>query len=302
MSLVTVFGGTGFLGRPVVGRLAREGATVRVAVRRPERVEAGALPAGPGRVVPAAADVRDPASAAAAVTGAEAVVNAVSAYVEAAGVTYAAVHVQGAENVARACARQGVGRLVHVSGIGADAGSRAPYIRARGQGEEAVRRAFPAATILRPSVMFAADGGFLGGLATLVRSAPVVPLIAGGRTRLQPIHVGDVAEAVCLCARDPALCGAVCELGGPERLTLREAVEMVAARLGRRPLLVPVPLPLARLAAGLLELLPNPPLTVAQVDLLARDNLAAAPSGACEFAAKVRQRTLGEAIAELAAA
>jgi uncharacterized protein YbjT (DUF2867 family) len=299
MSLVTVFGGTGFLGRRVVDRLTQDGATVRVAVRHPQRVGAGATPAGSGRIIPVSADVRDEASVASAIAGAEAVVNVVSAYVEKAGVSYTAVHVQGAANVARECERQSVSRLVHVSGIGADAESRAPYIRARGQGEQTVRQAFPGATIIRPSVMFAADAAFLRSLVTIVRSTPVIPLIADGRTRLQPIHVSDVAEAIRLCARDPAVCGKVYELGGPESHTLREVIGMIAARLGRRPLLIPVPLSLARLMAGLLELLPNAPLTVAQVDLLEHDNIAADPSGVGELAAKIRQHSLKATIAEL---
>src|SRR3954447_12129890 len=139
--LVTVFGRTGFLGRRVVGCLVQEGAAVRVAVRHPERVDADAITSGSGRIIPVSADIRDKASVAAAIAGAEVVVNAVSAYVEKAGVTYTAVHVQGAGNVARACERQHVGRLVHVSGVGADAASRSSYIRARGQGEQIVRQA-----------------------------------------------------------------------------------------------------------------------------------------------------------------
>ena len=200
------------------------------------------------------------------------------------------------------CGRQGVKRLVHVSGIGADAASHAPYIRARGQGEQVVRQAFPAATIIRPSVMFAADDAFLRSLAAIIRSTPVIPLIAGGRTRLQPIHVSDVAEAIVLCVGDPATCGKVYELGGPETYALREVIRMIAARLGRRPLLVPVPLSLARPIAAMLELLPSAPLTVAQVDLLKHDNIPATNvSGAGELAVKMGKRNIRETIAELTA-
>jgi NADH dehydrogenase len=190
--------------------------------------------------------------------------------------------------------------LVHVSGIGADAASRAPYIRARGQGEQTVRQAFPPATIIRPSVMFAADDAFLRSLAAIIRSTPVIPLIAGGRTRLQPIHVCDVAEAICVCASDPATSGNVYELGGPQSYTLREVIRMIAARLGRRPLLVPLPLFLARPLARLLELLPSAPLTVAQVDLLEHDNIPAANmSGSDELAGNLTQRRIEETIAQL---
>src|SRR5271170_1082831 len=165
MMLVTVFGGTGFLGRRIVGRLTREGTTVRVAVRHPERANVGAV-AGSVRTTPVAADIRNHETTSAAVAGAEAVVNAVSAYVERGGITYTAVHVEDAANVAKACGRYNVDRLVHISGIGAGPVSRAPYIRARGEGEQVVQRVFPRATILRPSVMFAPDEGFLN---TLVR-------------------------------------------------------------------------------------------------------------------------------------
>jgi uncharacterized protein YbjT (DUF2867 family) len=301
MSVVTVFGGTGFLGRRLVGRLTQDGATVRVAVRHPERVDAGTIPAGSGRIIPVSADVRDEASVASAIAGAEAVVNVVSAYVEKAGVTYTAVHVQGAGNVARECERQSVSRLVHVSGIGADAGSHAPYIRARGEGEQAVRQVFPRATIIRPSVMFAADDAFLRSLVTIIRFTPVIPLIAGGHTRMRPIHVRDVAEAIRLCTRDTATSGKVYELGGPQSYTLREMIEMIAAKIGHRPLFVPVPFSLARLIAGLAELFPNAPLTVAQVDLLQHDNIPANLSGTGELAAKLRHRKLEETIADLPA-
>jgi NADH dehydrogenase len=271
-----------------------------VAVRHPERVDAGAISARSGRVVPVSADVRDEASVASAIASAEAVVNVVSAYVEKAGVTYTAVHVQGAGNVAMACGRQGVKRLVHVSGIGADAASHAPYIRARGRGEQTVRQVFPATTIIRPSVMFAADDDFLRSLAAIIRSTPVIPLIAGGRTRLQPVHVCDVAEAIRRCADDTATSGKTYELGGPEAYTLREVIRMIAARLGRRPLLVPVPLLLARPMARLLELLPSAPLTVAQVDLLKNDNIPATKlNGTGELAAKIAKRKMGDAIDEL---
>src|SRR5690242_10792473 len=161
MTLVTVFGGTGFLGRRIVERLIREGSTLRIAVRNPDRIAALAGSLGVGQVVPVAADVRNPSTVAAAVAGTQSVVNAVSAYVEKGGVTYTAVHVHGAGNIARASRQHGVARLVHISGIGADPASRSAYIRARGLGERAVHEAFPSATLLRPGVMFADAGGLL---------------------------------------------------------------------------------------------------------------------------------------------
>jgi uncharacterized protein YbjT (DUF2867 family) len=268
MGLVTVFGGTGFLGRRIVERLTRGGATVRVAVRHPEWVKGDRDPDRAGATTAMWADVRDPLSVAAAITGAESVVNAVSAYIEKGATTYAAVHEHGAANVARECQREGVARLVHISGIGADPAARSTYIRARGRGERVVRDAFSAAVILRPSVMFGWDDAFVNALARIVRSTPVIPLIGGGRTPMQPIHVLDVAEAVSKCLDDPASSGRIYELGGPETQSLRGIIEMIAARLGLRRSFVPVPFALAHPMARLLELLPKAPLTAAQVDLL----------------------------------
>jgi uncharacterized protein YbjT (DUF2867 family) len=268
MALITVFGGTGFLGNRIVARLAGVGEIVRVAARRPERLRSHLVPAGHGRAVPIVADIREEKSVAAAVAGAEGVVNAVSAYVETGDVTYTAIHLQGALNVARACERQKISRLIHISGIGADPASSSAYIRARGQGEQEVRNAFAQATILRPSVMFARDDAFLNALVALARSSPVIPLIGGGRTRLQPVHADDVAEAVCAALHNPAAPGATYELGGPVKYTLREIVEMILARMRLRRILLPIPFALADPLAHVLEHLPHAPLTVAQVDLL----------------------------------
>jgi uncharacterized protein YbjT (DUF2867 family) len=273
MSLVTVFGGTGFLGRRIVERLMRGGATVRVAVRHPEWVKVDSDLRNAGATTAMWADVRDPLSVAAAIAGAESVVNAVSAYVEKGSTTYAAVHEHGAANIARECQRQGVGRLVHISGIGADPAAPSTYIRARGRGEKIVRDALSAAVILRPSVMFGPDDAFLNALAGIVRSTPVIPLIGGGRTLMQPIHVLDVAEAVSKCLDDPDASGRIYELGGPETHSLRNIIEMIIARLGVRRSFVPIPFALAHPMARLFELLPKTPLTVAQVDLLKADSI-----------------------------
>jgi uncharacterized protein YbjT (DUF2867 family) len=274
MALITVFGGTGFLGSRIVEHLAGAGEIVRVAARRPERLRTGVNLPRNGRAIPIAADVRDEKSVAAAVAGVEGVVNAVSAYIEKGDVTYTAIHVQGALNVARACELQKISRLIHISGIGADPTSPSAYIRARGQGEQEVGKAFAQATILRPSVMFGRDDAFLNALLALARSSPVIPLIGGGRTRLQPVHVDDVAEAVCAALHNPAAPGGTYEIGGPESYTLREIIEMLLARTRHRRMLLPIPFALADSFAHLLEHLPQAPLTVAQVDLLRADNIA----------------------------
>lgn len=274
MTTVSVFGGTGFLGRCLVRRLAVEGATVRVAVRHPERARSALRAAGLDRVTVFCADVRDQASVAAAVAGADAVVNAVSAYVEKGGVTFESVHEQGAEAVAREATAAGVARLALVSGIGADPESGSSYIRARGRGELVVRQAFPGATIVRPSAMFGPGDALFGTLADIARLLPVLPLIGGGRTRLQPVYVEDVAEAIARMLADPGAAGRTYELAGPEVYTLRELVRIALRLIGKRRLLVPVPFAVAKVQARLFELLPSPPLTTGQVDLLKADNVA----------------------------
>jgi NADH dehydrogenase len=220
------------------------------------------------------ADVRDPASVAAAVAGADAVVNAVSTYVEKPGVTFASVHEQGARTLAQEAAAAGVARLVLVSGIGADPESRSPYIRARGRGELVVRHAFPSATIVRPGAMFGPGDALFGTLADIVRLLPVVPLIGGGRTRLQPVYVEDVAEAIVRILADRRTAGQTYELAGPRAYTLRELIVLALRLMSKQRPLVPLPFALAEIQARLFELLPSPPLTTAQVDLLRSDNLA----------------------------
>ena len=274
MTTVVVFGGAGFLGRRLVHRLTTEGMTVRVAVRHPDHARIELQSIGFDRVTVVPADVRDQASVAAAIAGADAVVNTVSAYVEKGGVTFEAVHVQGAQTVAREAVAAGVARLVLVSGIGADADSGSPYIRARGRGEQVVQQTFPEATIVRPGAMFGPGDALFGTLAELARLLPILPLIGGGNTRLQPVFVEDVAEAIVSILTDPATVGRTYELAGPGVYTLRELVSMTLHLMRKRRLLIPVPFAVAEIQARLFELLPNPPLTTGQVDLLKADNVA----------------------------
>ena len=274
MTTVSVFGGTGFLGRRLVRRLASEGTTVRVAVRHADRARSALHAAGLDRVSVFGADVRDQATVAAVLAGADAVVDAVSAYVETRGVTFEAVHEQGAKTIAREAAAAGVARFVLVSGIGADPESGSPYIRARGRGERAVQQVFPGATIVRPSAMFGPGDALFGTLAHLARLLPVLPLIGGGRMRMQPVYVEDVAEAIAHILADPGAVGRTYELAGPTVYTLREIFIIALRIIGKRRLLVPVPFAVAEVQARLFELLPNPPLTSSQVDLLKADNVA----------------------------
>jgi len=274
MTTVSVFGGAGFLGRCLVQRLVSEGSTVRVAVRHADRARSALRSAGLDRVSVFAADVRDQATVGAALAGADAVVDAVSAYVETGGVTFEAVHEQGANTLAREAVAAGVVRFVLVSGIGADPESDSPYISARGRGERLVQQAFPAATIVRPSAMFGPGDALFGTVAHLARLLPVLPLIGGGRTRLQPVFVEDVAEAIARILAHPGTAGQTYELAGPKVYTLRELFETTLSLMGIRRLLVPVPFAVAEVQARLFEFLPNPPLTSGQVDLLKADNVA----------------------------
>lgn len=267
--LVTVFGGTGFLGRRVVRHLAEQGFAVRVASRHPGR---DPPPAGDGTVEPARADVADERSVAAAVAGAQAVVNAVSLYVEHGAATFRAVHVEAAARVAREAQRAGVATLVHLSGIGADPASRSPYIRSRGEGEREVRAAFPAAILIRPAAMVGPDDAFLAPLARMLRQAPVFPLFGSGRTRLQPAYVEDVAAAIVRAMAGQG--GTTYELGGGAVYSYRELIELVARHVGRRPLLLPVPFPAWHALALVAEQLPRPPIARNQVELMEHDNVA----------------------------
>lgn len=266
---MTVFGGTGYLGRSVVRKLVETGARVRIAVRRP-RAE---LFQGAGHAIEhVRADITDQASVAVAVRGAAGVINAVSLYVESGAATFSAVHVDGARNVAEKSAAVGA-RLVHVSGIGSDPDSVSRYVAARAQGEEVVSTAAPGAVIIRPSVLFGCDDVFLDSLCRLVRFLPVIPLFGSGRTRLQPVNVADVAGAAArLVMAEPGRCK-IYELGGPRIYTYRELLQTIASHIGRRRLFVSVPFPVWKMIAAACTLLPDPPLTRDQVVLMSRDNV-----------------------------
>lgn len=271
-TLVTVFGGSGFLGRNVVRALCRRDYRIRVAVRRPEL--AGYLqPSGKvGQVHTIQANLRYPASVEAAVRNSDVVINLVGILTEGGGQTFDAVQAKGAEIVAKAAAAIGA-RLIHVSAIGADAESPSHYAKAKAAGEAAVMAAVPSATIFRPSVMFGPEDQFTNRFAALARLSPVLPLI-GGTTRMQPVYVGDVATAIADAVDGKAKTGATYELGGPEVLTMREIIETIVAIADRKPTLVPLSFGLARLQAAFLQFAPGAlKLTPDQVTLLERDNV-----------------------------
>lgn len=272
--LVTVFGGSGFIGRYIVRLLAQDGWRVNVAVRDAERAKFLKPMGDVGQVTPMAVSLRDPASVAAAIAGADAVVNLVGILYESGRQTFEAVHHQGARTVAEAAAKAGVARLVQISAIGADPASPSLYARTKAAGEAAVRGAFPAATVLRPSLVFGPEDGFFNRFAGLARVMPALPLFGGGKTRFQPVYVGDVAEAVKRVLAEPESVGKTYELGGPTIYTFRQLMELMLKEIRRKRCLVSVPFGIARLEARFLQILPVPPLTVDQVRLLERDNVA----------------------------
>ncbi len=271
--LITVFGGSGFLGRHLVRRLAKQGWIVRVAVRRPSTATFLKPMGDVGQITPIRAPIQDAEAVRAAISGARAVVNLVGILYEKGDRNFAAVHTRGAQEIAAAAAEAGAERLVHVSALGADVHGEADYARSKGLGEAAVKTAFPTATILRPSVIFGPEDGFFNRFAAMACVSPVLPLIGGGMTKFQPVYVGDVADAVATCLIDPASQGKTYELGGPRIYTFKEILTLLLAQIGRRRLLVPWPFALADLQAAFLEKLPVPPLTRDQVKLLRRDNI-----------------------------
>lgn len=290
--LVTVFGGSGFIGRHLVKRLAADGWVVRVGVRIPE---AGAFlrPMGDvGQINPIRADITDEASVRAAVAGADAVVNLVGILYERGSSTFDRLHRQGAANVAAAAKAAGVAQLVHMSALGADKESPAAYARSKAAGEEAVMAAFPGASIFRPSVVFGPEDDFFNRFANLSSLSPFLPVITddglkpkhsetgweldlygSGGPIFQPVYVGDVAEAMRKVLADPHLTGRIYELGGPRRYSMKEIMELVLLATDRRRLLLPIPMWVARIQAKVLQYMPKPMLTPDQVALMQVDNV-----------------------------
>jgi uncharacterized protein YbjT (DUF2867 family) len=267
MSCATVFGGTGFLGHRVVRHLRDSGIRVRAFSRH----------RGPGEddgIEQIAADVHDQRSVEAAVGGAEGVVNAVSLYVEHGSDTFRSVHVEIGAKIARAARQAGIKRFVHVSGIGANAASTSRYIRSRGEGEAAVQTAFPGAVIVRPAVMFGPDDAFLTTIVRLLRSLPAYPIFGDGKTRLQPVDVDDVATAIAQILRQNQKPYAVYELAGPRIYSYEELMRTVARIAGLRPVLMRMPFAFWNALAGVAEMLPQPPLTRNQVELMKIDTTA----------------------------
>lgn len=270
--LITIVGGSGFLGRHVVRALAKRGYRMRVAVRRPELANFLQPLGRVGQIHAVQANLRYPASIEAAMRDADCVINLVGILFEQGRQSFSAVQAEGAGAIAQIAAAQGA-RVIHVSAIGADRASTSEYGRSKAEGEAAVRAAAPDSVIVRPSIVFGPEDDFFNRFASLARFAPALPLIGGGKTRFQPVFVGDVAEGIARIVDGQGTPGTTYEFGGPEVKTFAELMQFVLATIERRRLLVPIPFVIARLQAMVLQYLPKPMLTPDQVELLRTDNV-----------------------------
>lgn len=270
---VTVFGGSGFVGRSIVQRLVEGGASVRVAARHPETVK-DLLPRAIGdKLETVRVDIHDDGAVTAATRDTDAVINLVAILYEKGQQTFRSLHVDGARRIATAAKQAGASRLVQMSALGASATSPSAYARTKAAGEQAVREVFPDATVVRPSIVFGRDDDFFNRFAGMASISPALPLIGGGKSRFQPVFVEDVAAAFAAILADPATAGKTYELGGPQVYTFRELMEILLEQMGSRRLLVPLPFMAAEVQAYFLEWLPKPPLTRDQLALLRSDNV-----------------------------
>ena len=271
--LVTIFGGSGFLGRHIVRALANDGWRIRVCVRRPNNALFLAPMGRVGQIQIVKANVQDEEAVRIALKGAEAAINLVGILYQSGSQRFDNVHVEAADRIARQASDLGVKRLLHVSALGVQQNERSRYARTKALGEQRVREKFPAATIFRPSVVFGPEDDFFNKFAALARLSPVLPLIGGGVTKLQPVFVGDIAQAAAKALNDASTAGKIYELGGPEVMTLKQVMELVLKETRRNRILLPIPFGLARPLALVLGLLPKPLLTLDQLRLLETDNV-----------------------------
>ena len=282
-NLVTVFGGSGFIGSQAVRQLAKAGWRIRVAVRNPGKAYAMRLHGDVGQIDIVQANVRNEASLRRALDGAHAAVNLVAVARETGRQAFRALHVMGAQNIATAAKAAGVERLVQVSALGADAASESKYARTKAEGEAAARAACPDAVVLRPSVVFGQGDDFFNRFAAMAQISPFLPLVGGGLTKFQPVYVGDVAKAIAKAVSDPACAGQTYELGGPAAFSFRQLMELLLSEIDKRRILLPLPFPVASLLgqagdaaaslAGILGVALPTPITADQVILLKADNV-----------------------------
>jgi NADH dehydrogenase len=272
MTQITVFGASGFIGRHIVRRLARDGFTVRAPSRDPEKALILKPMGDVGQIVPMLCNIRNDASVAAAIGDSGAVINLLGILYEKGRNTFQSVHVEAAARITRLSREQGAQRLIHMSALGADKASSSAYARSKAAGEDAVRAFFPDASILRPSIVFGPEDHFFNMFAALARLSPVLPLIGGGHTKFQPVYAGDVAEAVRRILRDGAH-GHVYELGGPAVYTFRQLLELMLEVIGRHRRFINLPWKFVHAQAFFMEFLPHPMLTRDQIELLKTDNV-----------------------------
>lgn len=292
--ICTIIGGSGFVGRYIAQAMAQRGWRVRVACRRPNDAHFVRPYGVVGQVEPVQCNIRDEASLRRVIGGAQAVVNCVGVLFESGRNTFDATQAEGAGRAARIAAEEGVAQFVQISAIGADADSEAAYARTKAAGEAAVRDGFPGAVILRPSIIFGTEDQFFNRFASMARFTPVLPVV-GADTRFQPVWVQDVAEAAARAVVGEVAPGTY-ELGGPNTYSFRELLKLMLRVIRRRCAIVEIPMPIARLQGRVLQMLPNPPLTLDQVRLLARDNVVA--GGALGFAEIGIEPSAPEAIIE----
>ena len=289
-----MLGGSGFIGRYVVKRLAARGDVIAVGCRNAERAKFLKPLGDVGQIVPLNVSIGDEALLPVFLAGNDTLVNCVGILQEKGRQTFDLLHHTGPARLARFAREAGVKHFVHLSAIGADARSSSAYARTKAAGEQEVRDAFPTVTVLRPSVVFGPEDQFFNRFATIAMFSPVLPLIGGGETRFQPVYVGDVADAVVKCLEDPAAAGRLYELGGPKIYTFREVLELLLNEIRRKRWLLDIPFGLAAAQARLMSILPNPPLTPDQVELLKRDNIVS--SGAMTLASLGIAPTAAEVI------
>jgi uncharacterized protein YbjT (DUF2867 family) len=268
-----ILGGSGFIGRYVVKRLAARGEVIAVGCRNAEAAKHLKPLGDVGQIMPLNVGIGDETLLRAFLTDNDSLVNCVGILRESGAQTFELVHHTGPARLARLAREAGVDRFVHISAIGADPRSSSAYARTKAAGERAVRDAFPTATIMRPSVVFGPEDQFFNRFAAMAMFSPALPLIGAGETRFQPVYVGDVADAVVTCLEDPATAGRIYELGGPKIYTFREVLELVLSEIRRKRRFVDLPFGLAAFQARLMSILPSPPLTPDQVELLKSDNI-----------------------------
>ena len=289
-----VLGGSGFIGRYVVKRLAARGDVIAVGCRNAEQAKFLKPLGDVGQIVPLNIAIGNEELLPAFLAGNDTLVNCVGTLQEKGSQTFDLLHHSGPARLARFAREAGVERFVHFSAIGADSRSSSAYARTKAAGEQAVRDAFPTVTILRPSVVFGPEDQFFNRFAAIAMLSPVLPLIGGGETRFQPVYVGDVADAVMKCLEDSASAGRLYELGGPKIYTFRELLDLLLSEIRRKRRFLDVPFGLAAAQAKLMSILPNPPLTPDQVELLKRDNVVS--SGAMTLASLGIAPTVAEVI------